>query len=394
VGVARIPFPGELYESLVQAWRGGGEGRLTRDEEFAVAARIRDLSRGFTGGRALAGERYLSDRDLLGAYLLHYFPISWCQASLCLSLFFSVTGAAAPRSVLDVGAGPGPVALALLAAGAGAVTAVDRSAGALALARRLAAGQGRQLSTRTWDATSGGPVPDGRFDLISLGHALNELWAGREDRIALRVSLLQRLAAKLTPGGRLFIMEPALMQTAQDAIRVRDGLVREGFTVELPCTWQGACPALPQSTCHGEFAWTPPPQMVRLAHRARIGREALKTAWFVLRAPGAVAGAAGAAAPAPTTAGAPADPSVGIYRVVSEALLSKSGRIRYLVCGPLGRFALSAARSCPAPGVKPFYSLRRGEGITISGAHRRETGWGLEENSSVTVVQRLPSVGS
>jgi SAM-dependent methyltransferase len=395
VGVARIPFPDDLYDSLITAWREGagarrgGEGRLTPDEMHAVAPRIRDLSKGFTRERPLAGERYLSEPGLLGAYLLHYWPISWCQASLCLAMLGSARGVAPVRAALDVGSGPGPVAMALLAWGAGSVTAVDRSAGALALARRLAAGQGLSLTTRTWDATSGGEVPEGSFDLVALGHTLNELWAGREDRTALRVSLLLRLARRLTPGGRFLLMEPALMQTAQDAIRVRDAMVTEGFTVELPCIWQGACPALPTSTCHGEFAWTPPPAMVRLAHMARIGRETLKTAWFVLRAPGS------AAAPAivdAAPADPPADPSTGLYRVVSEPLLSKSGRIRYLVCGPLGRFALSASKSSPGPGAKPFFTLRRGEAVAITGAHRRETGWGLEGDSTVRVTQGLPSV--
>jgi hypothetical protein len=227
-------------------------------------------------------------------------------------------------------------------------------------------------------------MPRGPFDLITLGHTLNELWAGHPERIELRVSLLLRLAVQLAPGGRILFFEPALMQTAQEAIRVRDGLVHAGFAVELPCIWQRDCPALPGSTCHGEFEWEPPQEIVRLAHLARIGRETLKMAWFVLRKPGAE--------PAPPVASSDGTPEGGTYRVVSEPLLSKSGRIRYLVCGPLGRFALSAPKESPGSGVKPFYTLRRGEGISIIGARRRETGWGLEAESVVRVVERLPAV--
>jgi hypothetical protein len=83
-------------------------------------------------------------------------------------------------------------------------------------------------------------------------------------------------------------------------------------------------------------------------------------------------------------------PDGGTYRVVSEPLLSKSGRIRYLVCGPRGRFPLSAPKRGASPGLKPFYTLRRGEGIRFTGAVRRETGWGLDENSRVMVVEPLP----
>ena len=82
-------------------------------------------------------------------------------------------------------------------------------------------------------------------------------------------------------------------------------------------------------------------------------------------------------------------PDDGTYRVVSEPLLSKSGRIRYLVCGPLGRFPLSAPKRGVSPGLKPFYTLRRGEGIRFTGAVKRETGWGLDENSRVLVVEPL-----
>ncbi len=346
---------------------------------------MRELSRGLTGGRALAGERYLGDPELLGAYLLHFWPISYAQARLCLAMM--ARDPSAPRIVraLDAGSGPGPVALALLDAGADRVVACDRSAAALAMARSIATGSGYTLETRTWDAL-GGAVPSGPFDLIALGHTLNELWAGHPQRIELRVSLLLKLAAELAPQGRLLIMEPALMATAQEAIGVRDGLVREGFEVLMPCIWQGACPALPSSTCHGEFAWDPPRESTRLMHAARIGRETLKMAWFVMRSQGQAA----VIRPEP-----PADavPDGGLYRVVSEPLLSKSGRIRRLVCGPLGRFALSAPKAGASAGLKAFYRLVRGDAVRFSGAEKRESGWGLSESSTLEVVERPPRIG-
>lgn len=189
-------------------------------------------------------------------------------------------------------------------------------------------------------------------------------------------------------------MEPALMSTAQDAIRVRDGLVQSGFSVEMPCIWQQACPALPAGTCHGEFEWRPLPGMVRLAHAARIGRETLKTAWFVLKKRTAsqepmTASQGPAAAPAEPAAA----PDGGLYRVVSEPLLSRSGRVRYLVCGPLGRFALSAPRGSRGKALAPFFRLARGDGIRFSGAHRRETGWGLDDDGSIEVVENTPRLG-
>jgi SAM-dependent methyltransferase len=402
-------FPPDIYATLVSTWRataaqGGGrmpEGSppvgaaLSSDEMYAVSRRVKELSQGFTRGRALAGERYLSDPGLLGAYLLHFWPVSYAQAMLCLRMIHRAQGPAETEgadaalglgSVLDLGAGPGPVSLALLDTGAARVTACDRSAAALALARRIASVRGRELSTRQWDAQKSTGLPRGPFDLIALGHTLNELWTDHPDRIALRVGLVEKLGEELAPGGRILIMEPALMHTAQEAIRVRDGLVQSGFTVEMPCIWQAACPALPAGTCHGEFEWRPLPEMVRLAHAARIGRETLKMAWFVLKRRAAEP-AAGPAAPARTEG---SSPDGGLYRVVSEPLLSKSGRVRYLVCGPLGRFALSAGRASRARALVPFFKLARGDGIRFTGAEKRETGWGLGDESSIEIVQETP----
>lgn len=326
----------------------------------------------------------MSDPDLLGAYLLHFWPVSFVQVSLCLEMIGRMYGEPAIETALDLGAGPGAASLALLEAGIRRVNACDRSGAALALARKIAQGRGHGLETRQWDALKSTGQPTGRYDLVVVAHTLNELWAGHPDRISLRVTLLQRIGALLSPRGRLLVVEPALMKVAQDAIRVRDGLAAGGWKVLMPCIWQGACPALPQGTCHGEFEWSPPREMVRISHAARIGRETLKMAWFVLRK-GEPSAAPETAPAVPETA-----PDGGLYRVVSEPLLSKSGRIRYLVCGPLGRFALSAPKECPAPGVKPFYLLKRGEGIRFTGARKRESGWGLDAGSSIAVEERVP----
>jgi hypothetical protein len=351
-----------------------------------VAARVRELSRGFTRDRALAGERYLSDPGLLGAYLLHFWPVSYSQALLCLEMqrralrAMSTAPAPGPLAALDVGAGPGPVSMALLDCGFSRVTACDRSGAALSLARKIAAARGRTLGTQQWDSTKSTGMPKGPFDLIALGHTLNELWAGHPDRIALRIDLVTRLAGELAPGGKILIFEPALKGTTEEAIRVRDGLVKGAFAVELPCIWQQDCPALPEGTCHGEFEWRPPAGMVRLAHAARIGRETLRMAWFIL-------GKRSEPAEPPVTG---RSPDGGLYRVVSDPLLSKSGRVRYLVCGPVGRFALSAPRANHGAALKPFFSLSRGDGIRFTGARARESGWGLDDGSRIEIVQRIP----
>ena len=69
---------------------------------------LKSLQRGLTGERRLAGASYFSREDYLGAYLLYYWPVSYCQVSLALEEI-RMRGAL-PRidRVLDLGAGPGP----------------------------------------------------------------------------------------------------------------------------------------------------------------------------------------------------------------------------------------------------------------------------------------------
>src|SRR4051812_24036513 len=162
----------------------------------AVAQAVRTLSLGLTRDRELAGARYMDDPKLLAAYLLFYWPVSYAQAREVLGEV-----GARPRSVLDLGSGPGPMAFAALDAGAADVTAADRSPRALELARKLATDAEEAIATREWSPER--PLPDGEFDLISMGHLLNELPKER------RVPLVEAALARLRPRGSVVIIDPA-----------------------------------------------------------------------------------------------------------------------------------------------------------------------------------------
>ena len=88
-------------------------------------------------------------------------------------------------------------------------------------------------------------MPRGPFDLIVLGHTLNELWAGHPGRIELRIGLMTRLGEELRPRGKILIIEPALMGTAQEAIRVRDGLIEPGLPRRDAVHLAAGLPGLP-----------------------------------------------------------------------------------------------------------------------------------------------------
>jgi predicted nicotinamide N-methyase len=367
---------------LLAVWRegrkdAGRRGRprppldsLLPDELREVGAAVARLSRGLTRDRELAGARYLDEERLLGAYLLFYWPVSYLQARGVLSEL-----PRRPRSVLDLGSGPAPVAFAALDAGAAEAIAADRAAAALTAARKLAGAAGEPLGTRDWNPTRGAPLTElaaGRkFDLVTMGHVLNELWKG-QDEDTRRADLLEQALALVAPGGSLVVIEPALRDTSRALLRVRDRLVERGYAVRAPCLFRGACPALLRETdwCHAERPVEPPPLVAQLAKAAGLRKESVKMSYLVLAPKGE----------------AWAEPPPGrVFRIVSEPLPSK-GRLRYMGCGPEGRMGLSLQEKHVGEGNRRFEGLLRGDVIEVTGGEPRGDGVALGEASVVRVI--------
>jgi SAM-dependent methyltransferase len=310
----------------------------------------------------------MDDPPLLGAYLLFYWPVSYAQARAAL---LELGGRA--RSVLDLGSGPGSLAFASLDAGAAEVTAADRSPAALALVRALAAEAGEGIATRSWNAASA-PLPEGRFDLLTMGHVLNELWTGAGDAGARRAALLERAFLSLRPGGSLLILEPALRETSRALLEVRDLLVERGHRVRSPCLFRGPCPALSRESdwCHAERAWTPPQLVQDIARAAGLRKETLKMTYLLF---------------GPVGEGPSGPPPGRLFRIVSEPLASK-GRLRYMGCGPEGRMGLALQEKHVSDANRSFSRLDRGDVISIERAEARGDGLTLGEDCAVRVVAR------
>ena len=347
---------------LLSVWRDGpgpADG-LTGPEADRVAAGVRELSRGLTGSRGLAGQRYLARGDLLGAYLLYYWPVSFAQTQWALRQ----AGIVPAGRALDLGSGPAPGAFALREAGWTRVTAADRSREALETARKLARLSGAALETAVWE--EGGPVPAGPWNLIVAGHLLNEIAPGETNRIERRAALMDELARQLAPDGRILVLEPASHAPNADALSLRDRLVGRGWSVDGPCFFQGGCPALAAgAACHDELRWKVPHLVAQTARRAGIDKRTLPFTWMVFR---------------PRSAAA-ADPA--LVRVVSEPLLNKAGRRRVVVCGVDGRFSLSAPGAFRAP---VWIGVSRGQALRVTGPEPREGGWGIGPSTRVERV--------
>jgi SAM-dependent methyltransferase len=366
---------------LVKAWRSRGragkrrfeeeddeDGTLTPHEVKQVALGVRTLSHGLTRERQLAGAKYMDDPSLLGAYLLFYWPVSYAQARQALSELPRA------REVLDLGSGPGPMSFAALDAGAGGVTAADRSKPALDLAKLLATEATEPIATREWSPER--PLPDGQFDLVLMGHVVNELFHdGKEVTAAVldkRAALLEQVLAKVKPRGSLLVLEPALRDTSRALLQVRDRLVAKGYAVRAPCLYRGACPALVKESdwCHAEREWRMPSVVEAIARAAGLHKESLKMSYLALAPKGE----------------AWAEPPEGrLFRIVSEPLEGK-GRLRFMGCGPEGRVGLAMQEKHQTETNKVFFKLPRGAVVKVDVTEPRGDGLALDDRSTVQVL--------
>jgi SAM-dependent methyltransferase len=360
---------------LISVWRTarkrpGPPDRLEPREVKEIGAAVRQLSLGLTRDRTLAGERYMDDPRLLGAYLFFYWPVSYAQGRQVLGELPS-----RPRAVLDLGSGPGPLAFAAMDAGAAEVTAADRSRAALELARSLAAEAEEALATREWDPSKRGELPAGEFDVITMGHVLNELFGqGGDAALEKRAAVVEQALARVKKRGSVVLIEPALRDTSRDLLKVRDLLVARGHAVRAPCLYRGSCPALVKESdwCHAERPWQMPRLVEELARAAGLHKEALKMSYLVL---------------APKGEAWPEPPAGRLFRIVSEPLEGK-GRQRYIGCGPEGRVGLALQEKHRTGANQSFFHLHRGDLIRVTETEPKGDGLGLSDRSEVTLVAR------
>jgi len=81
----------------------------------------------------------------------------------------------------------------------------------------------------------------------------------------------------------------------------------------------------------------------------------------------------------------PMESKKNTWRIVSDPMLNKAGRVRYLICGERGRLPFSAKRGMGFPAESNFFSLRRSDLIILEGAEERESGLGL---SAATRIEK------
>lgn len=395
----------EFYPALRRLAAGGGsEDRAKATARFGGA--LRNLQRGLTGDRLLAGASYFSSADYLGAYLLYYWPVSFVQVFLALQEIDLRGALPTINRVLDIGAGPGPATFAAARFGAKRSRLIDANGDALQAALRLGQEFGIELETmqknlEADDSFEDMPAQASAYDLIVACHSANELWKGREEAIARRASLFGKAATLLAEGGILLVVEPSANVTGRPALELRDRLLAENPELDCvaPCPGSFPCPIAAAGegrSCHSTWRWEPDVPVAALAEAAGLDRDSAKATWFALkkgvapRPPARVEstlrdGAEGAGKATHTLGGLTG-------RFVSEAMLNKAGRVRYIVCTKSGLATLSAKAGDKATEAEGFFSLKRGDCIEAEGLERRagEHSFGLVPGSRLTISLKAP----
>lgn len=351
---------------LIGAWRRfhkeAGPPDVLQTREFrGVVEAVTQLKKGLEETGSLFGQDYFADRNLLGAYLLYQWVIHYQQG---LTLINEIP--TTPRRVLDICSGPAPFAFAALRHGAGEVTALDRNLTALQLGAEVCGRYGMPLNVRQWHGP-GEPLPEtGTYDLIILGHCLEELYPSNMPNMASRQKgFLNGLLNRLSPEGFLLIVDSSLSEANQRVLHIRDDLVSSGVPVQAPCVWRGACPAAQTTNnpCYAQRELEKPYLIKEIQRGASINLGSLKMSYVIFRSP---------------KAQWPQLPDQNLFRIISPPIESHHGK-RYYLCGTGGKKSLGSHLTQHPRESRAFEYLKRGELISIQGA--------LEKNNALDVIK-------
>jgi ribosomal protein RSM22 (predicted rRNA methylase) len=230
-----MELPQPLRQAVDRALSGVTLADLT-ETAAALSQRYREEQR---DGRLHVG----TDRDAL-AYLATRLPATYAAVRASFAAIADTRPDFAPKTVLDIGAGPGTALWAAADSWPGLTEAllVEASPIFRAWGERLAAEA--HLPHTTWltadaarDAVDCAPR-----DLVTVAYVLNELAPD------VRVSVLQR--AWLAAADMLVIIEPGTPAGWQRILVARQHLIESGAHVIAPCPHEQPCPLRPPDWCH------------------------------------------------------------------------------------------------------------------------------------------------
>lgn len=357
---------------LLGVWRrfhkiSGPPDKLQTREFRGVVEAIAKLQERSVDGKTLIGTDYFKDRDLLGAYLLYPWVVHYQQG---LSLIGELPNP--PKRVLDICSGAGPFAFAALRHGAEEVIATDQNLTALTLGAEVAGRYGLPLSIRQWNCLKERLPLEGKFDLIILGHCLDELFpSNQKGWVEQQHQFVQKVLERLTPDGYLLIVDNSFTEANHRVLHLRDLLVSQGIPVQAPCVYRGECPALKvkNSPCYAQREFDKPYLIKEIQRAASINLSSLKMTYIIFRNP---------------TAGWPVLPNRELFRVISPPVDSFHGK-RFYLCGTPGKKQLGTRLSTHPQESRAFEYLKRGELISFENALETQHAIDIVEGTKVRV---------
>src|SRR5258708_5051304 len=229
---------------------------LPAELKAAVDARLQGLSRGDAAGRAaLISKTYRdgggstairTEADAL-AYALARMPATYAAVTASLNALREITPHFAPKSLLDVGAGPGTATWAAAEAFSSlqSFTLLDANSALRALALDLGRGSMR-LRLRDMIYQRGearAALADAEAaDLVVANYMIRETSGAERERLA---GLMWEKTRDT-----LVIIEPGTPAGYARIIALREQLIASGARVAAPCPHDGTCPLTAPDWCH------------------------------------------------------------------------------------------------------------------------------------------------
>ncbi len=382
---------------LIGIWRrfhkASGPGDRLQTREFRAVVDCLKLlyepegKKGIEKGAPPPEKEFNAERNELSAYLLYPWVIHYQEA---LSLLGELP--TPPKRVLDVCSGTGPFAFAALRHGAREVIAVDCNTEALELGAEICGRYGLPLTIRRWNCLKDHLPVEGDFDLITLGYGLSELFpTNMKNWEEKQAQFVDYLLDRLKPTGLLLLVESSQTEDNRRLLNLRNKLVSYGVTIQAPCIWHGACPALktPNSPCYAQREMAKPFFIKEVQRALDIKLGSLKMTYLLIRSPNAsklpIMDRTEKTVPVYVDrdeeienltnekvnfSNSETDESPGyngLYRVISPPIESYQGK-RFYLCGTGGKKNLSTHLKEHPPESRAFEHLRRGELIEVHDA--------------------------
>ncbi len=189
------------------------------------------------------GRLHLSETKFALAYIATRMPATYAAIHASFTALAEQQTSFAPRSLLDIGAGPGTVmwATAEIWPTLEAATLVETSPAIRALGEKLAVSSTlARIAWRDGDLRSG--LTDEQHDLVTLAYVLDELAPKDRDTLVHRLWALTRHI--------LLIVEPGTTAGWQRILAARAQLIAGGAHILAPCAHAVACPIAQPDWCH------------------------------------------------------------------------------------------------------------------------------------------------